>query len=83
MTNQKKQAKPMGSDSDSSLLGLREIEILLDTLEKHEVTEFKLEREGEKVWLKRGPQQAPVSQMPIMMQPYGGMYPPQAAPFAP
>ncbi|HMO18172.1 MAG TPA: acetyl-CoA carboxylase biotin carboxyl carrier protein [Oligoflexia bacterium] len=61
MANHKKQikseAESMKEDSRSdSLLGLREIEILLETLEKHEVTEFKLERENEKVWLKRGPQ---------------------------
>jgi acetyl-CoA carboxylase biotin carboxyl carrier protein len=70
MTTQKKQAKQMENDS-GSLLGLREIEILLETLEKHEVTEFKLEREGEKVWLKRGPQQAPQMQMPVMVPHYG------------
>ncbi len=71
----------MENDSSDSLLGLREIEILLETLEKHEVTEFKLEREGEKVWLKRGPQQASQVQMPVMMPHYGapGMYAPQPA----
>jgi acetyl-CoA carboxylase biotin carboxyl carrier protein len=69
MSNQKKQPKSVESESSSgSLLGLREIEVLLETLEKHEVTEFKLEREGEKVWLKRGPQASSV-QMPMMMPP--------------
>jgi len=61
MATQKKQATTPEQDSSNgseSILGLREIELLLETLEKHEVTEFKLEREGEKVWLKRGPQVA-------------------------
>jgi acetyl-CoA carboxylase biotin carboxyl carrier protein len=45
--------------SSNVSLGLEDISVLLETLEKHEVTEFKLERENEKLWLKRGPQ-APV-----------------------
>jgi acetyl-CoA carboxylase biotin carboxyl carrier protein len=68
MSNQKKQPKSVESEATGSLLGLREIEVLLETLEKHEVTEFKLEREGEKVWLKRGPQ-SPPAQLPMMMLP--------------
>ncbi len=36
-------------------LAIDDIQKLLETLEKHEVTEFKLEREDEKIWLKRGP----------------------------
>lgn len=70
-TNQKKQAKLMEKESNDSLLGLREIEVLLDTLEKHDVTEFKLEREGEKVWLKRGPVQPQQLHTPLMMPNYG------------
>jgi acetyl-CoA carboxylase biotin carboxyl carrier protein len=41
--------------SSNVSLGLEDISVLLETLEKHEVTEFKLERENEKIWLKRGP----------------------------
>lgn len=56
-------------NSSASSLGIEEISFLLETLEKHEVTEFKLEREGEKVWLKRGPQ-APIQSAPVFQPPY-------------
>ena len=52
-------------------LDLDDIKNLLETLEKHEVTEFKLERDDEKLWLKRGPE-APVAQAIS-----SGMYPAQ------
>ena len=37
---------------------LKEISSLLEMLEKHEVTEFKLERGEERLWLKRGEEDA-------------------------
>lgn len=43
---------------DHKPLAIDDIQKLLETLEKHEVTEFKLEREDEKIWLKRGPKEA-------------------------
>ena len=64
MANEK--TKPTNSN-----LGIEDISTLLETLEKHEVTEFKLEREGEKVWLKRGPQNA-VSPVTYQMAPAQG-----------
>lgn len=67
-------------------LDLDDIKNLLDTLEKHEVTEFKLERDDEKLWLKRGPQaEAHASQaLPTAMYPPQYSYPPayQAPPQA-
>ncbi len=68
-------------------LGIEDISILLDTLEKHDVTEFELEREGEKLSLKRGPQHvAPVQnyqnyQMPAYQGQYSAQAPYPAAPF--
>ena len=59
----------------SASLGLEDISVLLETLEKHEVTEFKLERDGEKVWLRRGPQ-APTQMPAYAAYPPQGMYQP-------
>ena len=42
---------------DHKPLAMDDIQKLLETLEKHEVTEFKLERDDEKIWLKRGPRE--------------------------
>lgn len=61
-------------------LGVEDISILLETLEKHDVTEFELEREGEKISLKRGPQNVSTVQnyqMPAYPQ---GSYPLQSYP---
>lgn len=38
----------------AELFSLKDIGNLLELLDKHEVSEFKLEREGETLWLKRG-----------------------------
>jgi len=59
--------------SSNVSLGLEDISVLLETLEKHEVTEFKLERENEKLWLKRGPQ-APVQGFMSFPQQQVGSY---------
>ncbi len=59
-------------------LDLDDIKNLLDTLEKHEVTEFKLERDDEKLWLKRGAHaevQAAQALPPAMYPPHYS-YPP-------
>lgn len=72
INNKTKNHIVMASDktkNSNSALGIDEISTLLETLEKHEVTEFKLEREGEKVWLKRGPQ-APLQVPPVFQPPY-------------
>jgi len=59
MASDKKDIVTKLNKSDGhKLLGLDEIQALLETLEKHEVTEFQLEREDEKLWLKRGPKEA-------------------------
>lgn len=61
----------------SESFNLKEIRALLDMLQKHEITEFKLERGGEKLWLKRGfGEPAPIQQIV-------GPYPPLAAQFPP
>ena len=70
MTTQKKHSNKMATDSKDNLMGLEEIEILLETLEKHEVTEFRLEREGEKVWLKRGAAATQPQPFPMMVPQY-------------
>jgi acetyl-CoA carboxylase biotin carboxyl carrier protein len=66
-------------------LDLDEIKTLLETLEKHEVTEFKLEREDEKLWLKRGTDNsannAQANQGPYPQYPYPPMF--QAPAYAP
>lgn len=65
-------------------LDLDEIKTLLETLEKHEVTEFKLERDDEKLWLKRGPDtsaQASQASYPPPQYAYPPMY--QTQGFAP
>lgn len=64
-------------------LGLEDIKSLLETLEKHEVTEFKLEREEEKIWLKRAGAVEPQPSQSFMPPPqyvYPQAYPPQAVP---
>ena len=51
---------------------IKEIRALLEMLQKHEVTEFKLERGEEKIWLKRGEQSA--ANMPQQLPPAGYSY---------
>lgn len=46
--------KKEGKRSVSDTFNLKDIGSLLELLDKHEVTEFKLERESETLWLKRG-----------------------------
>ncbi len=63
-------------------LDLDDIKNLLETLERHEVTEFKLERDDESLWLKRGPQEQVATQaLPPAM--YPSQYPQYSYPPAP
>lgn len=41
---------------------------ILDLLTQHDVREFKLEREGEKLWLRRGPEQPIGTSAPVVPQ---------------
>jgi acetyl-CoA carboxylase biotin carboxyl carrier protein len=50
-------------------LNLKDIRSLLEMLQKHEVREFKLERNEEKIWLKRGAQQLDLDQQPPAQAP--------------
>jgi acetyl-CoA carboxylase biotin carboxyl carrier protein len=65
-------------------LSLQDIGSLLELLDKHEVNEFKLEREGESIWLRRGESAAvqPQSTAPIH-QVFTSMGHPQSVGHAP
>ena len=55
----------------SDTLNIKDIGSLLELLDKHEVSEFKLERENEKIWLKRKGAETPaeVQQQPAHSSP--------------
>lgn len=79
----------------SSEFSLQDIQTILDLLRANDVTEFRLERGGEKLFLRRGPEPTPVISAPMGMS-YQGQMPqlyqnqgmpsgnfPQGAPSAP
>ncbi len=63
--------------SQPQFFTLDDIRVLLETLEKHDVREFKLSKDGEELWLKRGnvPEHSNVPRFQQIITPSSGLVP--------